>query len=246
MNIQINCVVILLRNKADVNIIGPQKYTALNTAACFGSVDIVKLLLEHHADPNLPNVDGNTPLICATINHNVSCVELMLQNGADLTIENDKGESALKYMTENSECSKLLHLETSDIGKYLDTIEPHWGKTDMPTLFLPFPTNEIMRAAHLKLIFGCGKMGWKCAETKHSNITVYVINKENDVRLVVYPCNSGTKYPVPCLQMDIYHAKASDDKDSVQNIPATYDKIRKAKLLEVNKISVADPQICPC
>ncbi len=243
MNHRIECVEILLKSNAEVNILGPQRYTVLNTAACFGFEDIMKLLLEHNADPDLPNVDGNTPLICAIINHNMSCIELLLRGGADFTIENNRGESALKYMAENSASQKLLHPETTDIEKYLDMIEPNWDKSDMPTLIFPFPSNEILRAAYLKLIFGCGKNGWKCTDTKYSNIAVFVINRENDIHLVVYPCDSGTKYPIPCLQMDIYCTKSSNDS---QRIPATLDKISKTKLLDVNNLTVTSPHVCPC
>ncbi|MGD1983848.1 MAG: ankyrin repeat domain-containing protein [Chromatiaceae bacterium] len=89
----------LLDTGVDVNARTSDQSYALNRAAVFNQVEMVRLLLERGADPNVQNSEGDTPLICATkyAGGEKATVQLLVDGGTDLTIRDKDGKTALDY-----------------------------------------------------------------------------------------------------------------------------------------------------
>merc|ERR1719506_3652221 len=81
----------LLVDSCDPDLDAAQKddgWTALEIAAAYGHVEIVKFLLERGADVNKQDFDGWTPLHASAANGHMGVCLLLCGAGADLTIKN--------------------------------------------------------------------------------------------------------------------------------------------------------------
>lgn len=80
---KIECVAFLLEHKADVNIIElPDMFTALNVAASYNYIDIIKLLLHYGANIESKTFVGNTPLMIAIQYNKVEAANVLINAGA--------------------------------------------------------------------------------------------------------------------------------------------------------------------
>ncbi len=243
-NNHISCVKILLQNKADINQQALHNYTALHCAVEKKFFDIFKLLVQHGADLDLCTVEGWTAVRLALLplpSGLLDCryAEFLLECGADFTIKDCTGISALDSIKVNPTAKELLHFSNIDIESYLKLISPSWKKLNIPTLIFVFRNEEDLEAAYYRLNFGSCKTQWKCTE-KHSNMSSFSVNKENDTMLITFPYanHSGKNF----ILMDMYQAKTGQN----QNIPAIYSKIEEARLMHLNRMSVTAPCVSPC
>jgi ankyrin repeat protein len=69
---------------ADVNEPGPDRQTALHTAACQADLEMVKTLLAHGANPNAADSNGWTPLHCVALSDSVEIAEILITHGANV------------------------------------------------------------------------------------------------------------------------------------------------------------------
>jgi ankyrin repeat protein len=92
-------VMALLDSGVDVNGRTSDDSYALNRAAVFNQVQMVRFLLERGADPNVQNSEGDTPLICATkyAGGQAATVRALVDGGTDLAIRDKDGQTALDY-----------------------------------------------------------------------------------------------------------------------------------------------------
>ncbi len=206
--------------------------------------DSLKLLLQYGADTELVDVDGDTALTNAVIYQQSSTAAYLLKHGADPTITNNKGKSALQLMEENPAFADIIYLPTSDVNTYIEAIQASWEKVDIPSVIFPFESNKNLTSAYYKLVFGCEKIGWKCIE-KSMNFAAFIVSRENDTKLIVHHNKCGENCPYASLHMELYCAKTGDNNQS-QKIPAIYYMLENAKLLQVNRVSVTAPHVCPC
>ena len=120
------CIDILIKAGADVNIVNEADCTALYYAAANGKIDCVEKLLEsgagHYecvntllkagADVNKRDSLENTALILASRHGRIKCIEILLEKGADVNIVNNKGFTALikagGFSSSQSSCIKSL------------------------------------------------------------------------------------------------------------------------------------------
>ena len=91
----INVVVFLLENGANINIRDTIDQTPLIIAAFNGCRDIVKMLLDAGANIEHKNDQGENALISAVQEGHIDTVKLLLDAGADVNQTNTDGETAL-------------------------------------------------------------------------------------------------------------------------------------------------------
>ncbi|XP_017091126.2 transient receptor potential channel pyrexia isoform X1 [Drosophila bipectinata] len=106
----IECILLLLRRKANINI-GIEKRSALHYAIDVNAVECVEILLKYGADPNTPQVYTETPLHTASAAGFAKCVQLLLSHNADVRSQFGEGKvTALHLAAENDyvECARLL------------------------------------------------------------------------------------------------------------------------------------------
>ena len=76
-----------LINNTDVNVDSapyPTENTALNYAAIYNNLDIVKLLVKAGANLEIVNEDGETPLYNAALHGNIEIVKFLIESGANI------------------------------------------------------------------------------------------------------------------------------------------------------------------
>jgi ankyrin repeat protein len=89
----------LIKYGADPNLTLSNGYSALMSAASFGSYEIVETLLKQGAEINHKReVDGITALMLATFNGEIQKVKLLLRYNADKYITDKNGKTALDYV----------------------------------------------------------------------------------------------------------------------------------------------------
>jgi ankyrin repeat protein len=105
----------LLDSGVDVNGRTSDNSYALNRAAVFNQVEMVRILLERGADPNVQNIDGDTPLICATkyAGGQSATVQVLVEGGTDLAIRDKEGKTALDYAKAQNQRDAVAMLEKS-------------------------------------------------------------------------------------------------------------------------------------
>ena len=106
-------VLTLLDTGVDVNAQTSDRSYALNRAAVFNQVEMIRLLLERGADPNVQNSEGDTPLICATkyAGGQAATVKLLVEGGTDLAIRDKDGKTALDYAKASAQRDAVALLE---------------------------------------------------------------------------------------------------------------------------------------
>jgi len=122
----IEIVLLLLENGADVNAKNNNGETCLYYATKENNIEIVQLLLENGADINAINNYGKTPLIYSIWSNNKDIVELLIQKGADVNAKNNYGDTPLYYAIKenNKDIVELLIQKGADvnaINNYGDT-----------------------------------------------------------------------------------------------------------------------------
>lgn len=86
----------LIAEGADVNAKDEDGYTPVHWAACNNHTDCLVELIEAKADVNAQNKDGGwTPLHYATYNDLPACLQELLKAGADTTIKENEGRTPL-------------------------------------------------------------------------------------------------------------------------------------------------------
>ena len=105
----------MLDRGVDVNARTSDDSYALNRAAVFNQVEMVRLLLERGADPNMQNGEGDTPLICATkyAGGHAATVRLLVEAGTDLTIKDNNSKTALDYAKAKGQQEAIALLENA-------------------------------------------------------------------------------------------------------------------------------------
>ncbi|CAG0904725.1 unnamed protein product [Cyprideis torosa] len=121
-SVQLECLMILLQNRADVHHRDKHGLNALHYAACNGYPSIVRYLLTH--DPSLCLVEdnrGRTPLLSAVHSgpfrseeDQLSCVRILMDAGGDVCHRDKGGTNALHYAAHNGYPSIIRHLLTVD------------------------------------------------------------------------------------------------------------------------------------
>ena len=87
----LECMKVLIREGADLNIQGGNGNTALTAAAIKGHVESVKLLIQAGADLDIGDENDRTTLMVAAGFGHVECVKLLIQGGANLDIRDENG-----------------------------------------------------------------------------------------------------------------------------------------------------------
>jgi len=90
-------VTLLLRNRADPNLVNDRGETALHHVSASGDADIVKALIEHNAWLERRNADGRTALHLATIRHSKNSVAALLAAQPDVDAKDGMGWTPLHY-----------------------------------------------------------------------------------------------------------------------------------------------------
>jgi len=108
-------VLALLDSGADVNGRTSDGSYALNRAAVFNQVEIMRLLLERGANPNVQNSEGDTPLICATkyAGGQAATVNALVSAGTNLAVKDKSGMTALDYAKAKDQQDAIALLEKS-------------------------------------------------------------------------------------------------------------------------------------
>ena len=99
--------VLLLKEKADLNIQDNNGWTALMVASYNGYHQVVELLLKEKADPNIQHNNGGTALMAASENDHQQVVDRKTQGGK-LVNDNEKG-----YCNVGSKKSLSMQLKQS-------------------------------------------------------------------------------------------------------------------------------------
>lgn len=91
---EIEVVKLLIRYKANVNVVTKYGSTPLLYAVANGKYEIVEILLANGADVSISNNIGRCPLMLAK---EVAMVELLLAHGADFTVRDRDGDSVMVH-----------------------------------------------------------------------------------------------------------------------------------------------------
>ena len=84
----------MLEDKADVNYVDGDGWSALSEASLAGNLEIIKLLIDSGANVNLKHEKGWTCLMIAAQKNREEVVRLLLKSGADPAIRSDDGSTA--------------------------------------------------------------------------------------------------------------------------------------------------------
>jgi ankyrin repeat protein len=124
----------LLGCRADLNLTGPGKRSALHQAAKFGFYDVFLQLLNGGADPNLVDDDGISPLHSAAARGHVQILEKILAAGVYPPVSNPTSPLTIACRWGQTQAAKALlpfyfgqefhksYLEAASSG-WLDTVE---------------------------------------------------------------------------------------------------------------------------
>jgi len=109
-NNHLDCVRILIRSGAQLNLQDNYQGTALMLAASYDYPDCMRILIRSGAQLNLQDNRGKTALMLAAGNNHLDCVRILIQAGAQLNLQNNNGETALDYARYcwNSKCVTAL------------------------------------------------------------------------------------------------------------------------------------------
>ena len=114
------CMEVLLKRKADPNLLDGQCMTCLMTAATRGDLEATAMLLEHGANPNIASPNGSTALMFAALKRAPKVMGLLIEHGADPEVSDERGWTPLHCVVgevvgvppaDNSEqvsCTRLL------------------------------------------------------------------------------------------------------------------------------------------
>jgi len=111
---------LLIKNKANINILDNKKKTPLHTASFWGQTDVVQVLIDNKASLNLKDSEGETPLHLAVINGlngHITTV-MLITAGADTELKNDEGQTPLHVAILNGsfEAVEVLVMNGADVN----------------------------------------------------------------------------------------------------------------------------------
>lgn len=86
---------ILVKYKAQINLMSQQKFSALHCASKHGSSEVIDLLLHKGADVNCVDLKGNTPLEHASYCLNANAIHSLLKFHADPNRQDQHGRTTL-------------------------------------------------------------------------------------------------------------------------------------------------------
>ncbi|CAL4066548.1 unnamed protein product [Meganyctiphanes norvegica] len=88
---------LLLRARADKDIMNKEGQTPISVASYFGFTEVVIVLAARGANVNIPTNTGITALMSATEAGHLSVVEALIAAHANLTLSDNQGDTALHY-----------------------------------------------------------------------------------------------------------------------------------------------------
>lgn len=109
----LNCVKILLDNKANPNLGDEKGYCPLHWAAKEGHEEIAIELINHSASVDAPGEYNRTPLDMAVFNGQEKLVKLLLAKGANINAQNDQKCTSLHIAAEKEHLSVVIELTRS-------------------------------------------------------------------------------------------------------------------------------------
>lgn len=98
----------LVQKNIDINFVGADGKTALQTFAYKGMVANCRYLLDNDANPNKPGAYNQTPIFDAVINNRTDIVDLLTSYGANLDAKNKEGNTPLMIACQNSQRQESL------------------------------------------------------------------------------------------------------------------------------------------
>jgi len=111
---------ILVKAKADVNLLNKEGESALIVATRMEAAGCVKELLENKADPNLKSsrADVDSPLFLSILHNNSRCFDLLVKMKANLNAQDKKGDTPLGIACmSNHDIAKKLIAVKADLDK---------------------------------------------------------------------------------------------------------------------------------
>jgi ankyrin repeat protein len=84
----------MLADKADVNYIDSDGWSALSEACLAGNTEVLKILIDAGGNVNLKHQKGWTCLMIAAHNNSEEVIRVLLESGADRSIQSDDGSTA--------------------------------------------------------------------------------------------------------------------------------------------------------
>ena len=112
-NRQVDVVLFLMDNGADINAKSGYGITLLNEAAETGNLQIVKELLGRGCDPNEQSSNGSTALHEACYQNHPAIVRLLLEHGADTEIVDQEGNTPIKAAKHHKDQNIVRILESN-------------------------------------------------------------------------------------------------------------------------------------
>lgn len=105
----VNCVKILHRYGANLNVSDTFKRTPLHYACLYDHVEVVEFLLEHEVQLDVVDIQTDTALTYAIYNKNKYLIQKLITAGCDVNIPDGKPIEKLVYMgSEFKDCIELL------------------------------------------------------------------------------------------------------------------------------------------
>jgi ankyrin repeat protein len=114
---KLSTVQMMLKNRADVEIVGRSKRTAL-LAAAIGREEqfheIIRLLIRNGAGIDAQDSDGETALHSAARAGDLDMVQLLISKKAKINVKNDEGRSALDFACGENHLEVIQYLLNHD------------------------------------------------------------------------------------------------------------------------------------
>lgn len=117
-NGHVDCLRVLVKNGADVNVVGKYGKIPLMEACERGRVDCLRVLVENGANVNVVGKYGKTPLMERCERSDVDCLRILLENGADVNICCNNGSTPLMVACreQNVKLARLLVEYEADVN----------------------------------------------------------------------------------------------------------------------------------
>lgn len=98
----------LLKNNIDINFVGADGKTALQTFAFRGMLKKCQYLLDCFADPNMTGAYNQSAIFDATINNQHEIIDLLIKYGANVNAQNQEGNTPLIIACQNAQRQESL------------------------------------------------------------------------------------------------------------------------------------------
>lgn len=101
---------LLLKNRAEIDRIGPNRRTPLNLAASSNQLGAVEVLLKMGANPNISDEEGIYPMHRCCFSANLELIKLFIEKGADPEVRDNFDQTVLHYASHNAHPEVLKYL----------------------------------------------------------------------------------------------------------------------------------------